>query len=327
MNDAWLTDEQMKASDLMTKPVHSCFPHEDLQRAAQLMWDHDCGILPVVDPEHHVIGVITDRDVCMAAFTRGRKLWRMDVGSTMAKVVHAVREDDALETVLAAMRCTHARRVPVLDGQRKLVGLLSIHDLARARRTSGHAADGLEDEAVVRTIGEIVQRRVGRVLSPQAKVAADLMIREVHSCRASDRLDRAAGVMWNHGCGSVPVVGDGGRTIGMVTDRDICMAAYTRGQPLSEIPVTVAASRAAHSVRPDTPIGVVQAVMRMHRIRRLPVLDIGGNLVGFLSLSDIVRNARAPIEEDDPLGFGKVAATLESVYRRDDALLTRAASA
>jgi len=315
----------MKASDLMTKPVHSCQPHDDLQRAAQLMWDHDCGILPVSDPEQHVIGVITDRDVCMAAYTRGQRLRQMDVRSTMAKVVHAVREDDSLETVEAAMRCTHARRVPVLDDQRKLVGLLSIHDLARAHR-SGHPADGLEDEAVVRTIGEIVQRRPA-VLRPQAKLASDLMTREVHHCRGSDRLDRVAGVMWNHRCGSVPVVGDGGRTIGMVTDRDVCMAAYTRGQPLSEIPVTVAASRAAHSVRPDTPIAVVQAVMRMHRIRRLPVLDIGGNLVGFLSLSDIVRNARAPIEEDDALGFGKVAATLESVCRRDDALLMRAASA
>jgi CBS domain-containing protein len=326
MNDALIERRTMKASDLMTKPVHSCQPHDDLRRAAQLMWDHDCGIVPVLDLEQNVIGVITDRDVCMAAYTRGQRLRQMDVRSTMTKVVHAVREDDSLETVEAAMRCTHARRVPVLDDQRELVGLLSIHDLARAHRMSGHPGDGLEDEAVVRTIGEIIQRGIA-VLRPQAKLASDLMTREVHYCRGSDGLDRVAGVMWNHGCGSVPVVGDGGRTIGMVTDRDVCMAAYTRGQPLSEIPVTVAASRGAHSVRPDTPIGVVQAVMRMHRIRRLPVLDIGGNLVGFLSLTDIVRNARAPIEEDDALGFGKVAATLESVCRRDDALLMRAASA
>jgi CBS domain-containing protein len=317
----------MKASDLMTKPVHSCQPHDDLQRAAQLMWERDCGILPVLDPEQHVIGVITDRDVCMAAYTRGQRLRQMDVGSTMAKAVHAVREDDPLETVEAVMRCTHARRVPVLDGQRSLVGVLSIHDLAWAHRMSGHPAGGLEDEAVVRTIAETCQRGVGRVVSPQAEVASDLMTRPVHHCRTNDALDRVAGVMWNHGCGSVPVVGDGGRTIGMVTDRDICMAAYTRGQPLREIPVTVAASRTAHSVRPDTPIGVVQAVMRMHRVRRLPVLDIGGNLVGFLSLSDIVRHARAPIGEDDALGFDHVAATLESVFRKDDALFIRAASA
>lgn len=317
----------MKASELMTKPVHSCFAHDDLQRAAQLMWDCDCGIVPVVDPDQHVIGTVTDRDVCMAAYTRGRRLREMDVGSTMAKVVHAVRDDDPLEKVEAAMRCTHARRVPVLDGQRKLVGLLSIDDLARAHRMSGHPADGLEDESVVRTIAAICQRGAMRVVSSEAKVVSDIMTRQVHHCRTSDALDRVAGVMWNHGCGSVPVVGDGGRTSGMVTDRDICMAAYTRGEPLREIPVTVAAARSAHSVRPDTLIGVAEAVMRMHRVRRLPVLDIGGNLVGFLSLSDIVRNARAPIEENDALGFGKIAATLESVCRRDDALLMRATSA
>ncbi len=188
----------MKVSELMTKPVHSCEPHDDLQRAAQLMWERDCGIVPVLDPEQHVIGVVTDRDVCMAAYTRGRKLWQMDVSSTMAKVVHAVREEDALETVEAAMRCAHVRRLPVLDGQRKLVGLLSIHDLVRSHRTSGSPADGLKDEVVVRTIGEIVQRGTSRVVCPQAKVASDLMTRQVHHCRASDRLERVAGVMWNH---------------------------------------------------------------------------------------------------------------------------------
>jgi len=221
----------------------------------------------------------------------------------MTKVVHAVREDDPLEAVEAAMRYAHVRRMPVLDGQRKLVGLLSIHDLARAHRMSGYPADGLRDEAVVRTISEICQRGVRCVLHPQAHVASDLMTQQVHHCRVTDRLDRVAAVMWNHDCGAVPVVGDGGRTIGMVTDRDICMAAYTRGQR------------------------VVQAVMRMHRIRRLPVIDIGGNLVGFLSLADIVRNARPPIEKDDALGFEKVGATLEWVYRKDDALLTRAVGA
>jgi len=327
MNDACGKDERMRASDLMTKPVQSCFATDDLQRAAQLMWEGDCGIVPVLDPERHVIGVITDRDICMAAYMRGLGLRQMEVGSTMAKVVHAVREDDPVEAVEAAMRGAHVRRVPVLDGQRKLVGLLSIHDLAQAHRMSGERADGLGDETVVKTIREVCQRGVRRVVCPQAKVASDLMTREVHHCRVSDRLDRVAGVMWDYDCGSMPVVGDDGRTVGIVTDRDICMAAYTRAQPLREIPVTVAASRAAHSVRPDTPIGVVEAVMRMHRIRRLPVLDIGGNLVGFLSLADIVRHARASIEEDDALGFEKVAATLGSVYRRDDALLVRALGA
>lgn len=137
--------------------------------------------------------------------------------------------------------------------------------------------------------------------------ASDLMTKEVHSCLPQDELQRAAQLMWEHDCGIVPVVDPEQHVIGVITDRDICMAAYSRGQPLREIPVTVAASRAAHSVRPDTPIG--------------------GNLVGFLSLADIVRNARPPIDEDDALGFDKVAATLESVYRSDDALPMHAVGA
>jgi CBS-domain-containing membrane protein len=105
--------------------------------------------------------------------------------------------------------------------------------------------------------------------------------------------------------------------VGVVTDRDVCMAAYTQGKPLRAIPVTVAASRSVHSVRPDAAVEVAEAVMKMHRIRRLPVLDIGGNLVGMLSLADIVRcaHARPAQDEDDGLGADRIVSTLESVYR------------
>jgi CBS domain-containing protein len=309
----------MRASDWMTRPVHSCFPHDTLERAAQVMWERGCGLVPVVDAGRRVLGILTDRDICMAAYTRGLRLWQMSAESTMTKAVHAVREQDPLEVVEAVMRCGHVRRVPVLDGDGLLAGILSIDDLARAHRRASPTAGALADEIVVNTVAEICERRPERVRCPEARVVSDLMTRTVHHCGVRDNLHRVAGAMWDNDRGALPVVDDVGRTVAMVTDRDACMAAYTRGEALHQIPVAVAASRAAHSVRADTDIAVAEAVMRMHRVRRLPVLDVGGNLVGVLSLLDILRNARRPTREDDALGYEKVAATLAAVYRPDDA--------
>jgi len=65
----------MNASDVMTKTVRSCSAGDSLQRAAQLMWEGDCGSVPVVDSDNRVVGILTDRDIAMAAYTQGRPLW------------------------------------------------------------------------------------------------------------------------------------------------------------------------------------------------------------------------------------------------------------
>jgi CBS domain-containing protein len=148
-----------------------------------------------------------------------------------------------------------------------------------------------------------------------AIVVADLMTPQVHSCRVGDTLERAARLMWEHDCGALPVVDAHGRTVGMVTDRDVCMAAYIQGRPLSRIPVTVAASHRVHFVRPDATLDLACAIMREHRVRRLPVIDVGGNLVGMLSLVDVVRVARRPLESGDPLDVDAIAAVLTDVFR------------
>lgn len=63
----------------------------------------------------------------------------------------------------------------------------------------------------------------------------DIMTADVETCRLDDTLDRPAAIMWERDCGVVPVVDDESRIVGMLTDRDICMAAYTQGRPLPEI--------------------------------------------------------------------------------------------
>jgi CBS domain-containing protein len=131
----------MKVSELMTKQVKSCLADEDLNRAAQIMWENDCGVLPVVDVTQRVVGMITDRDVCMAAYTRGGPLVSLRVGDAMAKQVISCSLEDSLEAAMSAMRKARVRRLPVVDPLGKLSGILSLNDLAREaarqRKSSG----------------------------------------------------------------------------------------------------------------------------------------------------------------------------------------------
>ncbi len=145
-------------------------------------------------------------------------------------------------------------------------------------------------------------------------IVADVMTPRVYTCRVSDTLDCAALLMWDHDCGAIPIVDRRGHVVGMVTDRDICMAAYTRGEPLRQIPVTVAGSRSVHSVPPDASLAWACEVMKRHRVRRLPVIDVGGNLAGMLSLADLVRDAQSSSEPGDSVQH--IVSMLAEIGRR-----------
>jgi CBS domain-containing protein len=121
-----------------------------------------------------------------------------------------------------------------------------------------------------------------------------IMTRTVRTCAPDDSLSTAARIMWEGDCGCVPVVeqeGDGARVVGMITDRDICMAGYTQGRPLSAIRVDSAMARRVHSCRPTDSIPEALNILRTHQVRRLPVVDNGDHLVGMLSLADAAREA------------------------------------
>jgi CBS domain-containing protein len=118
---------------------------------------------------------------------------------------------------------------------------------------------------------------------------SELMTRTVQVCRASDTLDHAANLMWDHDIGVLPVVDDDGRVIGMITDRDAFMAAYTRGGALRDIPVEVAMARSVVTCGPDDTDTAIAEVMARHKIRRVPVIDEAHRPVGVLSLNDLAR--------------------------------------
>jgi len=122
----------MKVQDLMTTEVGTCRAFDNADRAAQIMWERDCGAVPILDQEGCVVAMLTDRDLCMAAMTQGRALSEIRVSSAMSRDLWACRPDDDLSQTEAVMRARKVRRLPVVDGEGKLVGLLSLSDLARA---------------------------------------------------------------------------------------------------------------------------------------------------------------------------------------------------
>jgi CBS domain-containing protein len=118
---------------LMKDAPSTCAPGDSLARAAQLMWELDCGVVPVVDANGHVVGLITDRDVCMAAYTRGEPLRALPVESTMSTLVVSCSPDDSVGHALRVMATHRVRRLPVLENER-LIGLLTLADISRAIR-------------------------------------------------------------------------------------------------------------------------------------------------------------------------------------------------
>lgn len=138
----------MKVKQLMSQPVATCHPDSTLQEAAQIMWERDCGALPVVDSGGHLVGMITDRDICMTALFRRQPLECIPISSAMSKEVYACEADDSVDDAERQMRAARVRRLPVLESELRLVGLISINDLARAATSQPKNGDVTMSEVV-----------------------------------------------------------------------------------------------------------------------------------------------------------------------------------
>jgi len=148
----------MKARNLMSKEVVSCRPEDPMAAAARIMWERDCGIVPVVDGEGRPLGVVTDRDLCMASLTRNEPLSRMAVRDAMARDLVTCREEDDEEKVHEEMRKHQVRRLPVIGDDGRLSGMISLNDLVLAAAGKGGAAEKRQRE-VARTVAEISRHR------------------------------------------------------------------------------------------------------------------------------------------------------------------------
>ena len=146
----------LKVRDIMTRDVKACRPDDTLDDASRIMWEHDCGSVPVIDVDSRVVGIITDRDICMAVATKHRPAGEIAVGEVISGRLHACRPDDDVQLAMEVMRSNQVRRVVVVDGEGRIQGVLALYDLlvrglvpSETRRSKLSGTDVLE---VIRTI-------------------------------------------------------------------------------------------------------------------------------------------------------------------------------
>ena len=156
----------MLVRNLMTQNPRSCHANDNLDAAARVMWETDCGAVPIVDDGGHVVGIVTDRDICMAAYTQGQPLWSIPVGVAMARDVITCSSDDDVDVAERSMCDARIRRLPVVDADQRLVGMLSLNDLAREAVNNGHT-DAPRSADVTRTLAAICEPRF-QVVAPPA---------------------------------------------------------------------------------------------------------------------------------------------------------------
>jgi CBS-domain-containing membrane protein len=147
----------MKVSDVMTPEVRACTLHDSLNAAARIMWDHDCGTAPVIDAHGKLVGIVTDRDIAMAAYTQGLPLEAIPVQRAMSAKVISCGRNDELETAHSLMRSHEIHRIPVVDSRGRLAGIVSLSDLVTHATGNGAGpSDGVE---VLATLSALRRRR------------------------------------------------------------------------------------------------------------------------------------------------------------------------
>lgn len=145
----------MKVQDIMTRDVAACAPDADVASVTKLMWDRDCGVIPVVDAAGQVAGMVTDRDICIGLATKGRTAAHVSAREVMSQGLHTCLPDDDVTAALDAMKAARVRRLPVIDRAGHLQGILSLNDIVlRTKRKASPSA-----EHVVDTLKSICEHR------------------------------------------------------------------------------------------------------------------------------------------------------------------------
>ncbi|HEX7996931.1 MAG TPA: CBS domain-containing protein [Pyrinomonadaceae bacterium] len=150
----------MKVREIMTIDVGSCGLETNLAAAARIMWDKDCGSVPVIDSEGRVIGIITDRDICMALTTRNNLASEVTVGDVVNGTVTSCAAGEDVSVALKKMQEEQLRRLPVVDGEGRLVGILSLNDvILHSKRGKSKKGAHVSHGDVMNTLKALSQHR------------------------------------------------------------------------------------------------------------------------------------------------------------------------
>ena len=166
----------MKVQDVMTDDVQTCRPESNLADAAMRMWRNDCGVLPVIADGQKVVGMITDRDICMAAATKHRDPANIRVKEVISGKVYGCSPDTDIHEALKIMQQKQVRRLPIISAEDgTLQGILSMNDLALKAKIERNTELSAEDvENTLRAI--CTHRPVAQTKAVRQQVAHELAV-------------------------------------------------------------------------------------------------------------------------------------------------------
>jgi CBS domain-containing protein len=146
----------------------------------------------------------------------------------------------------------------------------------------------------------------------------DVQTEQVVTCGLDTNLAAAIAILWENGCGALPVIDDNGKVAGMLTDRHICIALGTRDTRPSDLAARdVMETRLATCKSSDHVRSALQ-IMRKAKVRRLPVVTEDGVVEGIVSIDDIVRNIRRDFGRVDAVSCGEMLTALQEILTRNE---------
>jgi CBS domain-containing protein len=162
----------MKVADVMMRTPASCTPETNLAAAVEILWTRNCGMLPIVNDDGKVTGVITDRDICIALGTRNQRASEITVREIQPEKLFACKADDEIHAALAIVSDAKVRRLPVLDEAGKLQGILSLDDVVLHAATGiGGRAPELSSTDVIEHMKRVYQSGLPEPVRPRVAVA------------------------------------------------------------------------------------------------------------------------------------------------------------
>jgi CBS-domain-containing membrane protein len=147
----------MLVKQLMTQDVISCRPENNLAELAERMWNQRCGALPILDGSGRVMGMITDRDICIALGTRNIKASDVLARDVSPPGCFSCRPEDDARDALRTMATQEVSRLPVVDDAGKLAGIISIDDIIFR---AGGGRSCLSDREIIDALKAIEEERI-----------------------------------------------------------------------------------------------------------------------------------------------------------------------
>ncbi len=249
--------DRSRLSTIMTPRVVSVEKHHKVLEAVSVMGSKNIGSIAVLDDKSKLCGIITERDV-LRAFSKGKDLGSLSVSDIMTSKVVTASPDTTILQGAKTMVKNQFRRLPVVDGE-NMVGIVTSTDL----------------------IVEMDSPHINGMVS-------DYMSKKTLGVESTATVSEAVGKMVENKIGGL-IVFQGGKSTGIITERDIIRGILSLGAKLGRTPVSEIMSRDLISVEKEMQVNHICHLMHYYGVRRFPVIDSNEDIIGMVTEKDLLK--------------------------------------